>query len=98
MTKKIRVGINGFGRIGRAFFRIASARPEVEIVAVNDLGDIEGMAYLLKYDTVYGKFVDDIAVASDKKSFTVNGQKVAFVQVKEPQLLPWKDIDVDVVV
>ena len=98
MTKKIRVGINGFGRIGRAFFRIASARPEIEIVAVNDLGDIEGMAYLLKYDTVYGKFSDDISVSQDKKSFSVKGQSVAFVQVKAPQLLPWKDMDIDVVV
>ena len=53
--KTIKVGINGFGRIGRAFLKIAWERPEIEIVAVNDLGDVANMAYLLKYDTVYKK-------------------------------------------
>ena len=52
MTKKIKVAINGFGRIGRAFFRVAEKRPELEVVAVNDLGDIENFAYLLRHDTV----------------------------------------------
>src|SRR3989338_806483 len=60
--KKIKVGINGFGRIGRAFLKVAWERPEIEIVAVNDLGSVENMAYLLKYDTVYKKWEHDIKV------------------------------------
>ena len=53
MDKKIRVGINGFGRIGRAFFKVALERPDIEVVAINDLGDVHNLAYLLQYDTVY---------------------------------------------
>ncbi len=83
--KKIRVAINGFGRIGRAFFKVASERPELEVVAVNDLGSIEAMEYLLKYDTVYGKSEHSL-------------KSVRYLSEKEPSALPWKEMDIDVVV
>ena len=57
---KARVAINGFGRIGRLFFRAAFGSPDIEIVAVNDLGDVENLAYLLKYDTVYGRYANEV--------------------------------------
>ncbi|MFA5840774.1 MAG: glyceraldehyde 3-phosphate dehydrogenase NAD-binding domain-containing protein [Candidatus Paceibacterota bacterium] len=94
--KKIRVGINGFGRIGRAFLKIAYERPEIEVVAVNDLGDIENMAYLLKYDTVYRQWNHDIKVEGD--GVVIDGKKVKVLAQKDPTLLPWKDLDIDVVV
>lgn len=96
--KKIRVGINGFGRIGRAFFRIAHQNKDIEIVAINDLGDIHNLAYLLKYDTVYRNPGFDVAITDDEKSLLIDGNKTIFVQEKDPNLLPWKDLDIDVVV
>ncbi|OIO31518.1 MAG: type I glyceraldehyde-3-phosphate dehydrogenase [Candidatus Yonathbacteria bacterium CG_4_10_14_3_um_filter_47_65] len=98
--KKIRVAVNGLGRIGRAFFKIALKREEIEIVAVNDLGDIENLAYLLKYDTAYGKSGIDISVRKDgeKGYFRIDGKDVLFLQQKEPALLPWNELDVDIVV
>ncbi|MDB5245387.1 MAG: gapB [Parcubacteria group bacterium] len=94
--KPVRVAINGFGRIGRAFVRQAYDRPEIEIVAVNDLGSLENLAYLLKYDTVYKRAPFPVE-AKDGKLF-INGKEVAFVSEKEPTLLPWKALDVDVVI
>ena len=94
--KTIRVGINGLGRIGRAFLKLAWERPEIEIVAVNDLGDVANMAYLLKYDTVYREWKHDIKVEGD--SLIIDGKKVKVLAEKEPSKLPWKDLDVDVVV
>ena len=98
--KKIRVAINGLGRIGRSFFKIAWGDERMEIIAVNDLGDIDNLAYLLKYDTAYGKSKLDIGVRKDgdKKFLRINGKDVAFVQQKEPSLLPWNELDVGVVV
>jgi len=98
--KKVKVAINGFGRIGRAFFRLAHNLDEIEIVAINDLGDIDNLAYLLKYDTAYGKSGIDISVRKeeDKGYFRVNGKDILFLQQKEPALLPWNELDVDVVV
>ena len=98
--KKVRVAINGFGRIGRAFFKLAHNLDEIEIVAVNDLGDIDNLAYLLKYDTAYGKSGIDISTRKeeDKGYFRVNGNDILFLQQKEPALLPWNELDVDVVV
>lgn len=96
--KKIRVGINGFGRIGRAFLRIAHQNPEIEIVAINDLGDIHNLAYLLSYDTVYRRPAFSVAVSEDEKSLVVDGKKILFIQEKDPSLLPWKVLDVDVAV
>lgn len=94
--KKIRVAINGFGRIGRAFLKVAWDRPEIEVVAVNDLGDIANMAYLLKYDTVYRGWNREIKVEGD--SLSIDGDKVKVLAQKDPTLLPWKDLDIDVVV
>src|SRR3989338_3832055 len=98
--EKIKVAINGLGRIGRAFLKTGFEREELSIVAVNDLGDIDNLAYLLKYDTAYGKSKLDIGVRKDgeKKFLRINGKDVAFVQQKEPSLLPWNELDVDVVV
>ncbi len=95
----IKVAINGFGRIGRAFFKIASTRSELEIVAINDLGDVENLAYLLKYDTVYGRSGFDISTEKgDQSFFIVNGRKIAFISQKEPTMLPWGAMGVDIVV
>jgi len=95
-NKKIKVGINGFGRIGRAFLKVAWDRPEIEIVAVNDLGDITNMAYLLKYDTVYKEWKHDIQIAEN--NFVIDGKKVKFISEKDTTKLPWKDLEIDVVV
>ena len=94
--KKIRVGINGFGRIGRAFLKVAWDKPEIEIVAVNDLGSIENMAYLLKYDSVYRKWGHDVKVSGD--NLVIDDKKVKVLAEKEPTNLPWEDLNVDVVV
>ncbi|GMQ94891.1 MAG: type I glyceraldehyde-3-phosphate dehydrogenase [Patescibacteria group bacterium] len=98
--KKIKVAINGLGRIGRTFFKIAHPRDEVEIVAVNDLGDIENLAYLLKYDTAYGRSGLDIDVKKEagKEYLRVDGHDILFLQQKDPSLLPWGDLDIDIVV
>ncbi|MFA6256748.1 MAG: type I glyceraldehyde-3-phosphate dehydrogenase [Candidatus Paceibacterota bacterium] len=94
--KKIRVGINGFGRIGRAFLKVAWEHPEVEVVALNDLGSVDNMAYLLKYDTVYGKWGHEIKTEGD--SLVIDGAKVKVLAEKDPSKLPWKDLNIDVVV
>src|SRR3989344_9708429 len=95
-----RVAINGFGRIGRCFLRAAlrdgAAGKSFEVVALNDLGTLENLAYLLKYDTVYGRA--DFNVSQDGKTLIVNGKPVAFVQEKELAKLPWKAMNVDIVV
>lgn len=97
--KKTRVAINGFGRIGRQFFKLAYTRPELEIVAVNDLGDINNLAYLLKYDTVYGPASFEVGVEEGgEKALVADGNKVKFLSEKEPAKLPWKDLDIDIVV
>ena len=97
--KKIRVAINGFGRIGRTFFKMAMESEEIEIVAINDLGDIENLAYLLKYDTAYGKSNFDISVEKrDWKTVLVaKGQDFDFLHEKDPTQLPWKEFEIDVV-
>ncbi len=94
--KKIRVGINGFGRIGRAFLKIAWERPEIEVVAVNDLGSVENLAYLLKYDTVYRRWNHE--VKADGQKLVIDGKEVKVVAEKDPANLPWKDLNIDVVV
>jgi len=93
---KIKVGINGFGRIGRAFLKVAWDKPEIEIVAVNDLGSVENMAYLLKYDTVYREWKHDISVEGSE--IVIDGKRVKVLAEKEPSKLPWGDLGVDVVV
>lgn len=96
MDTKLRVAINGFGRIGRAFIRQAYDRPELEIVAVNDLGSLENLAYLLKHDTVYGTAPFPVEVEGG--ALMVNGKPVAFISEKDPAALPWKDMQIDVVI
>ena len=85
-----KIAINGFGRIGRLFFRQAFGQKGIEIVAVNDLGDIENLAYLLKYDSVYGRFKGDVGV--DGENLIVNGKKIIVLREKEPTNLPWKNL------
>jgi len=92
----IRVAINGFGRIGRAFVRQTWDNPEVEIVAINDLGSSENLAYLLQFDTVYGRA--PFPVAWKEGALSINGKEVKFLSEKDPAALPWKDIGVDVIV
>jgi glyceraldehyde 3-phosphate dehydrogenase len=93
---KTRIAINGFGRIGRNAFKIAFARSDVEIVAVNDLTDTKTLAYLLKHDSNYGTY--DKEVGSDEKNLIVEGQHIAVLAEKDPALLPWKDMQIDVVI
>ncbi|MDI9325344.1 MAG: glyceraldehyde 3-phosphate dehydrogenase NAD-binding domain-containing protein [Alphaproteobacteria bacterium] len=96
MNKK-RVAINGFGRIGRAFVRIASRYTDtIEIVAINDLMDTETAAYLLTHDTVHGSF--EKKVDYSMSDITIAGSSILWLQKKEPQLLPWKDLGIDVVI
>jgi glyceraldehyde 3-phosphate dehydrogenase len=92
----VRVAINGFGRIGRTFFRLAYANPDFEVVAVNDLGDLENLAYLLKYDSVYGRSA--FTVEAKDGALLIDGKKVAFTQEREPNKLPWRDLAIDIVV
>ncbi len=92
----IKVAINGFGRIGRAFFKQAFERPEIEIVAVNDLGSCENLAYLLRFDSVYGRYEREVAVEGG--AFVVGGKRIQALAVKDPAALPWKDLGIDVVV
>ncbi len=96
--KTIRVAINGGGRIGRAFFKLAQKRPEVEVVAINDLGDIDNIAYLLKYDTAYGAAHFPVKVSEDKKKIIVDGKEVLFLSEKDPKELSWGSLNIDVVV
>jgi glyceraldehyde 3-phosphate dehydrogenase len=96
--KKIRVAVNGFGRIGRAFVKIAKDRPELELVAVNDLGSIENFAYLLKYDTAYGVSPFEVSADEKKGVLIVDGQEIQFLSEKDPKQLPWKSLDIDVVI
>lgn len=98
----IRIGINGFGRIGRLVYRLARQRGDIEIVAVNDLVPADNLAYLLKYDTMHGRFEIGgggklAEVEAGENSFTVNGQTTQTMAVKDPAELPWGDLGVDYV-
>lgn len=93
----IRIGINGFGRIGRLFYRIASENPGLEIVAVNDLVPADNLAYLLKYDTMHRQFMlggKPADVSATETSFTVNGRTTKTMAERDPAKLPWKDMGV----
>ena len=91
----IRVGINGFGRIGRSIMRVAMAHKDIDIVAVNDLTDTATLAHLLKYDSIMGNLTADITASGD--TITVDGDAFKVLASKDPALLPWKDLGVDVV-
>lgn len=100
--KKTRVAINGFGRIGRAFYKLARTEPSLEIVAINDLGDPANMSYLLKYDTANGKADFEISVVGAEgdisAGFMDGAHKIVLVQEKDATKLPWKKYNIDVVV
>ncbi len=91
----IKIGINGFGRIGRLVFRAAMAHPEVEVVAINDLSDPAVMAHLLAYDSVHGKL--NCPVHAGEGSIEVDGRSIAVTSIKDPDSLDWKSHGVDVV-
>ncbi|MCA9337326.1 type I glyceraldehyde-3-phosphate dehydrogenase [Candidatus Saccharibacteria bacterium] len=93
---KTRVAINGFGRIGRNAFKIAFARSDIEVVAINDLTDTKTLAHLLKYDTNYGTY--DKKVGFDDKHIEVDGHKIIVTAEKDPAALPWKEHKIDVVI
>ncbi|HLS01008.1 MAG TPA: type I glyceraldehyde-3-phosphate dehydrogenase [Beutenbergiaceae bacterium] len=93
----IRVGINGFGRIGRNFYRaIAAEKADIEVVAVNDLTDNKTLAHLLKWDSILGKLSDDITF--DEENIIVEGKKVRAFAERDPKNLPWGDLGVDIVI
>ncbi|ABB14777.1 ArsJ-associated glyceraldehyde-3-phosphate dehydrogenase [Carboxydothermus hydrogenoformans] len=92
----VKVGINGFGRIGRNMFRAALNNPEIEIVAVNDLTDAKTLAHLLKYDSVHGIFAADVEAKDD--AIVVNGKEVKVYAEKDPANLPWKELGVEIVI
>src|SRR5699024_5977095 len=92
----LRIGINGFGRIGRNVFRVALEHPNIEIVAVNDLTDANSLAHLLKYDTVHGKLKSDVKV--DGERIVVDGKELNVFAERDPAQLPWGDLGIDLVV
>ena len=92
----IRVGVNGFGRIGRVFFRAALEAPEIEVVGVNDLANAKTLAHLLKYDSVHGTL--NAEVAAKGEAIFVNGREIRVCSIKDPAALPWKELGVEIVV
>ena len=92
----IRIGINGFGRIGRLVMRAAAERNDIEVVAINDLLDTDYIAYLLKYDSTHGLFDGDVTV--DNNNLVVNGKTIRITSERDPAALKWNEVDVDVVV
>ena len=93
---KIKVGINGFGRIGRLVFRAAMQRDDIQIVGINDLIDVDYMSYMLRYDTVHGQFKGDVSIKDGK--LVVNGQTIRVTAEKNPADLKWSDIGAEYVV
>ena len=92
----MRVGINGFGRIGRSVFRVLNNRDDIDVVAINDIFDKDALTYLLKYDTVMGRFPGDISLDSDILS--AGNQKVKLIAERVPEELPWGELGVDIVI
>ncbi len=92
----VRVGINGFGSIGRRFFRAAEDQKDFVIVAINSIGDVKAQAHLLKYDSNYGRFNGTIATKDDK--LVVNGREIQFFAEKDPSQIPWSKVGVDIVI
>ena len=94
--KKIRVAINGFGRIGRITYRALLSKPNIDVIAINDLTDTTTLAHLLKYDSIHGKFDGTISLEGDL--LILNNHKIKVVSEKDPSKLPWKNLNVDVVI
>ncbi len=91
-----RVAINGFGRIGRAAAKIIVETPELELVAVNDLMTLDNASYLLKYDSVYGKYQKEVSTSGSH--LIIDGKEITYLSEKDPLKLPWKDLSVDIVI
>ncbi len=91
----VRVGVNGFGRIGRCILREVIKRDDIKIVGINDIADLNNLAYLFKYDSVHRRFNGDVKV--DGNSLVINGTKVPFTQEREPEELPWGSLGADIV-
>ena len=92
----MKVAINGFGRIGRLVFRLMDNDPDMEVVAINDLTDTEQLAYLLKYDTNHGNYKVD-SISNDENHIIVDGKKIRVYSEKDPSMLPWGELEIDVV-
>lgn len=92
----MKIGINGMGRIGRAALKVINETPGLEVVAVNDIVSIENTAYLLKYDTVYGIYEKEVTPEGDK--LVVDGQKIHYSSIRNPEELPWEEFGVDLVI
>lgn len=92
----MRIAINGFGRVGRQFFKAAFGKPKIDIVAVNDLADIQNIAYLLEYDTVYGHY--DKKIETGGNNLIIDGKTIKYFSESDPLKLPWKDLNIDIVV
>jgi len=92
------IAINGFGRIGRLFFKQSFDNKDINVVVINDLGSLANLAYLLKYDTVYKQWDKEISFDEDKGVLRVGDKEIKFISQKDPTQLPWKDLDIDVVV
>ena len=93
----IKIAINGFGRIGRPAFKIAFEKENIEIVAVNDLTDIQTAVHLLKFDSVYGRYGREVYADEEKSEIVVEGTRIKYLSEKDPARLPWEDLKVDVV-
>jgi glyceraldehyde 3-phosphate dehydrogenase len=94
----VKVAINGFGRIGRAFFKLAYRHDVIDVVVVNDLGDIENLAYLLKYDSAYGGFPYEIKADKNRNVLKVGNKEIFFTSEKDPSNLPWAKMGIDMVI
>lgn len=94
----MKIAINGFGRIGRLLLRQIITHPEIEVVAINDLGSLKNLAYLFQYDSVYKMYSGTVVVNEEKQTLTVQGKEIKFLSQKDPLQLPWKDLSIDVVV
>jgi glyceraldehyde 3-phosphate dehydrogenase len=97
MAEKVRVGVNGFGRIGRYFTRLCMERNDIEVVIVNDLAPASTLTHLLKYDSVHGRLSHEVNLEGDRLSFP-GGKSFRFTQYKSPADIPWKDLGVDIVI
>jgi glyceraldehyde 3-phosphate dehydrogenase len=97
MTQKVRVGVNGFGRIGRYFTRLCLGREDIEVVVVNDLAPVKTLAHLLKYDSVHGRMQQEFTIEDDIL-VVPGGKRIRFTQFKSPGDIPWKDLGVDIVI
>lgn len=97
MAEKIKIGVNGFGRIGRYFTRLCLNSKDIEVVVINDLAPIGTLAHLLKYDSVHGRMNEELVIEKDTL-ITEKGQRVLFTAYKSPLEIPWKELGVDIVV